>query len=95
MKMLVVVLGLLAANSSADDILLLKHGVEFNHKLHQTEKVGICSVCHEESVGKIDGFGKEWAHRRCINCHDLHNEGRPANCGGCHKTIGKTASPLA
>lgn len=95
MKMFVVVLGLLAANSTADEILLLKHGVEFNHKLHQAEKVGICSVCHEESVGKIKGFGREWAHRRCINCHDLHNEGRPANCGGCHKTIGKTASPLA
>lgn len=81
-------LALLASNSFAEDSLMFKHGVEFNHKGHQTEKVGDCSVCHEDPVGKIKGFGKEWAHKNCIICHELNNEGRPGNCGGCHKTLG-------
>jgi hypothetical protein len=88
MKMIVAALALCASNSFAADVLLLKHGVEFNQKGHQTEKVGLCTVCHDEQVGKIKGFGKDWAHKNCINCHKLHNEGRPANCAGCHKTMG-------
>jgi len=87
-RMIVIILALCAAYSSASDVIILKGGVEFDHKGHQTEKVGACSICHEEQVGKIKGFGKEWAHDHCITCHKLHNEGRPANCGGCHKTIG-------
>lgn len=87
-NMIVIVLALFSSNLFAADVLTLKHGVEFNHKSHQTEKVGSCTVCHGEHVGKINGFGKEWAHKNCINCHKLHNEGRPANCGGCHKTMG-------
>lgn len=92
-NMIVVMLILSASASSAADVLMLKHGVEFNHKGHQTEKVGICTVCHEEQVGKINGFGKEWAHKNCINCHNLHNEGRPVNCAGCHKTLGSLRVP--
>ena len=88
MKKLVIILLLLASYSFAGDILMLKHGVEFDHKGHQTEKVGMCTVCHDERIGKIEGFGKEWAHKHCISCHNLYNEGRPANCGGCHKTMG-------
>lgn len=87
-RMIVIVLALFAATSFSADILMFKHGVEFDHKGHQTEKVGTCTICHEEQIGKINGFGKEWAHKHCINCHNLHNEGRPANCGGCHKTMG-------
>jgi Cytochrome c7 and related cytochrome c len=87
-KMAFIGLALFASNSFAADVLMFKHGVEFDHKGHQTKKVGTCTVCHEEQVGKIKGFGKEWAHKNCINCHNLHNAGRPATCGGCHKTMG-------
>ncbi len=89
MKKIVVVLLMLSASGvSAEDVLVFKHGVKFDHKGHQTEKVGNCTVCHDESVGKIPGFGKEWAHKRCIICHDLLNEGRNTNCGACHLTMG-------
>ena len=85
---IVILLMLFATNVSATDVHILKHGVEFDHKGHQTEKVGNCTVCHDESIGKIKDFGKEWAHKRCIICHDLLNEGRNTNCGVCHKTMG-------
>lgn len=88
MKKIIFVLAICASNAFAADVLIFKHGVEFDHKGHQTAKVGVCSVCHEGNVGRIEGFGKEWAHKFCINCHKLHNEGRPMSCGGCHKTIG-------
>ena len=89
MKMnFVILLMLLASYSFAEDVLILKHGVKFDHKGHQTEKVGNCTVCHDESVGKIPGFGKEWAHRRCVICHDLLNEGHNTKCGACHLTMG-------
>lgn len=87
-KTIIIALAPFAFNAFAADVLMLRHGVEFNHKRHQIEKVGVCTVCHDEQVGKIRGFGKEWAHKNCINCHNLHNEGRPVNCGGCHKTMG-------
>ena len=88
-KVFAVVLLLLATYSFAEeDILVFKHGVKFDHKGHQSEKVGNCTVCHDEKVGKITGFSKEWAHRRCIICHDLITEGRNTNCGACHLTMG-------
>lgn len=87
--MIIFVLTLFASNSLAnDEILIFKHGVDFNHKSHQTERVGKCTVCHDEQMWKIEGFGKEWAHKNCILCHELNNQGRPGNCGGCHKTLG-------
>lgn len=87
-KVFAVVLLLLASYSFAADILIFKHGVKFDHKGHQTEKVGNCTVCHDENVGKIPGFGKEWAHKRCVICHDLLIEGRHTNCGACHLMMG-------
>lgn len=87
-KIIVIVLALFASSSFAADVLIFRHGVEFNHKGHQNEKVGLCTVCHDEQVGRIKGFGKEWAHKNCINCHKLHNGGSPVSCGGCHKTLG-------
>jgi len=87
-SIVVIVAALFVAVSFSPDIIKFKHGVEFDHKGHQTEKVGSCTVCHGKHIGKIDGFGKEWAHTYCIDCHKLHNEGRPANCAGCHKTMG-------
>lgn len=96
MKMLILILVLIASNALASDIIEFKNGMTFNHKLHQTEKVGICNVCHnnvsvsadEKNVtttepGKIKGFGKEWAHKNCTDCHDLFGEG-PVKCNDCH-----------
>ncbi|MBL0224832.1 MAG: cytochrome C [Geobacteraceae bacterium] len=77
---------LMAANSFAADIMYLKRGVVFNHLGHQTEKVGLCSACHVETEGtpgKIPGLGKDWAHRTCIECHDIFEKG-PTKCDGCH-----------
>ncbi len=89
MKTIIVLLLMLSATTvSAADDPVLKHGVKFDHKGHQTKKVGNCTACHDESVGKIAGFGKEWAHKRCVICHDLLNEGRNTNCGACHVTMG-------
>lgn len=72
----------------ADDILLFKNGMKFNHTIHQTEKVGICSACHDQEPGKIAGFGKEWSHKNCIECHDIFKEG-PTDCRGCHTGEGQ------
>ena len=65
----------------------------FNHVAHQTDRVGKCYVCHEESAnpantfkpGKIKGFGKAWAHKNCVDCHSLY-EG-PTDCKGCHTIL--------
>lgn len=85
------------ADATATDIIKFKNGMTFNHKSHQTDKVGKCFVCHENisvskdeknvtisEPGKIRGFGKEWAHQYCKDCHDLFGEG-PVSCSGCHK----------
>jgi hypothetical protein len=88
MKTLTIIALFLAVNAYAagEDILKLKRGVVFNHIGHQTEKVGLCSACHVETEGtpgKIPGFGKEWAHKTCIECHDIFEKG-PTKCDGCH-----------
>jgi hypothetical protein len=81
----------------AADVVEFKNGMTFNHKLHQTERVGKCFVCHDNvsvskdgktvtttNPGKISGFGKEWAHKYCTDCHDLFGEG-PVTCTDCHQ----------
>jgi len=90
---------LLCAQSAAlaADVVEFKNGMTFNHKLHQTERVGKCFVCHDNvtvssdgktvtatNPGKIKGFGKEWAHKYCTDCHDLFGEG-PVKCKDCHR----------
>lgn len=80
----------------AADIMEFKKGVVFNHKLHQSQKVGKCFACHENisvskdektitttEPGKIKEFGKEWAHKYCKDCHETFDEG-PVDCKGCH-----------
>jgi len=87
----------LTATSFAADIMEFKNGMTFNHKLHQSERVGKCFACHDNvsvskdektittnAPGKIKGFGKEWAHKYCKECHDIFEEG-PVDCKGCHK----------
>ena len=85
MKVLVVLIIMSATTAfAADEILLLKNGMTFNHTIHQTEKVGICSACHDqEPPVRIPDFGKEWSHKNCIECHDIFKEG-PTECRGCH-----------
>jgi len=55
--------------------------VTFPHKAHQ-EKFR-CKKCHEGAPGKIEGFGKDWAHKNCKGCHK--DEGGPTSCKDCHK----------
>jgi hypothetical protein len=81
----VVLLGLLAFSGSAfaaPDVLELKNKVTFHHKAHMAI-TGTCSKCHVEGVGKINGFGKEWAHKNCKGCHAEMQKG-PVKCSGCH-----------
>ena len=86
MKKVVIILVLLTQNTFGDDVINLKHNVVFDHKSHNYEKAGKCVVCHEQRIGKIAGFGKAWAHKNCIDCHDLYKQG-PRRCGGCHRHI--------
>jgi flavoprotein len=75
-----------AAMAMAADVITLpaKNGdVTFNHKKHQ-ESLKDCKVCHEKEPGKIEGFGKDWAHKTCKGCHAEKNIG-PTKCGECHK----------
>jgi hypothetical protein len=83
MKTLLVFVLLVATSAYAGDVMVFRKGVEFNHVKHQSERVGICAVCHVRENGKIANFGKRWAHKNCIDCHDLYKEG-PTGCGGCH-----------
>ncbi|WP_306534195.1 cytochrome c7 [Geobacter sp.] len=72
---------------AADDIAFkAKNGdVKFPHKKHQ-QVVGDCKKCHEKGPGKIEGFGKDWAHgaKGCKGCHETMKKG-PTKCGDCHK----------
>jgi hypothetical protein len=95
-KYLVVGFLLVAQTAVAGDIFYFKRGVEFDHTSHQSERVGKCFVCHDnvavdvnnkvttKAPGKIPGFGREWAHANCKDCHDLFGEG-PVTCKDCHK----------
>jgi hypothetical protein len=96
MIMLVFVSMFAVTAAQTEDIKKFKNGMTFNHTLHQTERVGKCFVCHENvsvsgdgtvvttsKPGKIKGFGKEWAHKYCTDCHDLFGEG-PVTCKDCH-----------
>jgi len=57
--------------------------VTFPHKAHQ-EKLKDCKICHEKGPGKIEGFGKDWAHKTCKGCHAEKKAG-PTKCNECHK----------
>jgi len=95
LKVLLLVL-CFVSSAVASDVIQFKNGMTFNHKGHQTEKVGKCYVCHDNvtvskdeltvSTGmpsKIKGFGSEWAHKNCTDCHDLFSAG-PVTCNECH-----------
>ena len=97
MKKLTFLLMFIASSAIASDIIKFKNGMTFNHKGHQTDKVGNCYVCHDNvsvsedgknvattEPGKIKGFGKAWSHIYCKDCHDLYGEG-PVGCNDCHE----------
>jgi predicted CXXCH cytochrome family protein len=70
---------------AADTITLpAKNGdITFNHKKHQ-DTLKDCKACHEKAPGKIEGFGKDSAHKLCKGCHEEKKAG-PTKCGECHK----------
>ncbi len=74
-----------AGSAMAADVMTLpaKNGnITFNHAKHQP--LG-CKNCHaDEKGGKIEGFGKDFAHKTCKGCHEEKKAG-PTKCGECHK----------
>ena len=91
MKIVVTLLALVAFAGTAfaaDEMTFAKNGkkdpVKFNHKAHQERLNKDCKKCHEKAPGKIEGFGKDWAHKTCKGCHAEMGKG-PKACGECHK----------
>lgn len=85
MKTVITLLALVAFTGSAfaADVMEFKRGVKFNHKAHQ-ESVKDCTKCHAKAAGgKIEGFGKEFAHATCKGCHAAGKG--PTGCKDCHK----------
>src|ERR1700686_4376239 len=56
----------------------------FQHWKHQTNVRNECFNCHKTTLGKIDNWSKDTAHKICISCHDLEEKG-PVQCAQCHK----------
>jgi len=83
-KLIVAVLAVTAFAGSvfAADVIEMKKGVSFKHKAH-IESVKECTKCHAAAGGKIDGFGKDMAHKKCRECHTEMKKG-PTSCKGCH-----------
>ncbi|MDD2852337.1 MAG: cytochrome c3 family protein [Desulfuromonadaceae bacterium] len=85
MKKIIAVLAVLAFAGSAfaADVIEMKRGVSFKHKAH-AEALKDCTKCHAKADGgKIEGFGKDFAHKKCKECHTEMKKG-PTNCKGCH-----------
>ena len=77
------VITVFALPAFAADVIELKKGVSFKHKAH-VEALKECKKCHDTPAGgKIAGFGKEFAHKKCKECHAEMKKG-PTNCKGCH-----------
>ena len=73
-----------AGTAFAADVIEMKKGVSFNHKAH-VAAAGDCKKCHADAKGgKIEGFGKDWAHKTCKGCHADMKKG-PTGCKECHK----------
>jgi hypothetical protein len=73
-----------AGSAFAADVIEMKKGVKFNHKAH-ADAMKDCKKCHEKGPGKIEGFGKDFAHKAgCKGCHADMKKG-PTSCKDCHK----------
>jgi len=86
MKRIIIALFVVASYAGsvcAADVIEMKKGVSFSHKRH-AEALKDCKKCHENAEGgKMSGFGKEFAHKTCKECHTTMKKG-PTNCKGCH-----------
>jgi Ni/Co efflux regulator RcnB len=72
-----------AGSAVAADVIEMKKNVSFKHKAH-ADALKDCTKCHAKAEGgKIDGFGKDYAHKACKDCHNDMKKG-PTNCKGCH-----------
>jgi hypothetical protein len=86
MKKIIVALCLVAFAGTAfgADVIEMKKNVKFSHKAH-SEALKDCTKCHADAKGgKIEGFGKDWAHKNCKGCHTDMKKG-PTACADCHK----------
>jgi hypothetical protein len=78
-----ILLAAFSGSAFAADMIELKRGVKFNHKAHQ-EALKDCTKCHAKPEGgKIEGFGKDFAHKTCKGCHAAGKG--PTACKDCHK----------
>jgi predicted CXXCH cytochrome family protein len=78
--------GVLAADARGLMEFPAKNGtVVFNHKNHVQLVQGNCKACHDRPGG-IEGFGRAYAHKLCIGCHQPQGEEPlgPFTCEGCH-----------
>jgi hypothetical protein len=85
-KSVIAMIALVAFSGTAfaADMIEMKKGVKFNHKSHQ-ELLKDCLKCHSKvEGGKIEGFGKDLAHKTCKGCHADMKKG-PTSCKECHK----------
>lgn len=82
--MVIIALAAFASTAFAADVMQFKRGVKFNHKGHM-DTLKDCTKCHiKADGGKIEGFGKEFAHKTCKGCHAEMKKG-PNACKDCHK----------
>jgi len=73
-----------ASAAYAADVIEMEKGVSFNHKAHMALSTD-CTKCHASNAGgKIEGFGKDFAHKTCKGCHTDMKKG-PTACKDCHK----------
>lgn len=86
-KVMIALFAVVAFAGSAfavSDSIEMKKNVKFPHAAHVTA-VGDCKKCHTAEPGKIEGFGKDWAHKNCKGCHADMKKGPATSCSGCHK----------
>lgn len=75
---------LFAAGADSIELPAANGKVTFNHKKHQ-DSLKDCTKCHaSQAGGKIEGFGKDIAHKTCKGCHADTGKG-PTSCKDCHK----------
>jgi hypothetical protein len=75
-----------AGTAFGADVIEMKKNVKFNHKAHQGKAK--CAECHGDKAGKIEGFGKAWAHdndKGCKKCHAKQAKNPAPGCKDCHK----------